>query len=261
MRISRLFWLFLLAAAAGCQSGTLPNPNDPKDVGSLSPDNIRDQLGSISDGLQAQELAGKINDKQYKELMRKAADSLLVGFNPEKIEASRAWQVGDVLITAQHWADAKAILEAAIVWAKMNHSEDRRVNDTLRLARVLAEMDQVPEALKTARTVFDVKPNDGAPILFATYLEIAPAARGKGHDIELADLIEDAIKIDTRVEVDGKSGPGKEFLSMRPYHVLKAWKLIEALDTAAKRPDLAARAMAKAEESSKEFGTRRRVRI
>jgi len=229
----------MLPLVAGCHTGTLPNPNDPNVVGGLSPDNIQDQMSCISDMLQIRLARQQINDTEYNDLLEKAADSLLVNFNSDRVEPSKAWQTSKVMITAKHWADAKPVLEAAVEWAKINHNRDREINDTLRLARVEAEMGDVPQAIKTARTVFVLKPWEGAPILYATQLEIVPACRGKGHDVEVAKLLEDAIAIDLNVQVDATKTEGRDFLRYRPMHVADAWAGVVELYEDAKRPDLA----------------------
>jgi tetratricopeptide (TPR) repeat protein len=227
----------------------LPNPNDPKDMGSLTPDNIRDQLGCISELLQTRLIRGEITNKEFHSLMQQAADGLLVGFDPERIEAAKAWQIGEIMITAKHWDQAEITLQAAVRWAKAHHNQDRLVNDTLRLARVYAEMGKVPGAIKIARTVFGVSPVDGAPILYATAYEIVPAAYDKGSDVEIAKLLEDAITIDLNVKVDSRNLPGQEFLDWRPHHVAQAWTRVVELYNHAGRADLAAEAQKKAEEA------------
>ena len=180
---------------------------------------------------------------------------LLIGFKPEKVEASKAWVAGDVLITAQHWDDAKLVLEAAVEWAKINKNEDRRVNDTLRLSRVLAELGKVPEAIKTAREAFNTRPEDMVPILYATSSEIVPAARGKGHDLDVAKLLEDAIAIDMKVRVDPNLSAGAQFLSARPFHIRKAWELDAEIYTGNNRPDLAGEALKHLEDKPDTLAT------
>jgi len=216
-------------------------------MGSLTPDNIREQLGCISDSLQTRLIRGEISNKEFQALMQKAADELLVGFNPDKIEVAKAWQIGEIMITAKHWDQAKATLEIAVQWAKEHHSQDRVVNDTLRLARVYAEMGQVPLAIRTARSVFNVKPEDGAPILYATAYEIVPAGYDKGSDVELAKLLEDAINVNLHVKVDQTSIPGQEFIDWRPHHIAQAWTRVVELYNHAGRTDLAAEAKAKSD--------------
>ena len=242
MRITRLILLGLAVGLAGCRSGTLPNPNDPKDVGGITIDNLEDQLSCVSDMLLGREAKGQITDKQFHELMQEEAAKLLKGLDTDKTDVSKLWQVGDVMLTAKEWDRAKPILEAAITWAKENHNDDRWVNDSLRLAHVEAELNKVPEAIKTARSVFAVSPFGAAPILYGVLYDIAPAARGKGHDLELAKLIEDAMVIDLHVRVDTRFEGSREFVKRRPDHLRNAWAFIEKLYDDANRPDLKAQA-------------------
>jgi hypothetical protein len=69
-------------------------------------------------------------------------------------------------------------------------------------------------------------------------LEIVPAARGKGHDAELARLIEDAMVIDLHVYIDPKFESGRQFLKYRPAHLRNAWKMIRELYRDAGHPEL-----------------------
>jgi len=261
MQNLRLLWLFCLLAVAGCQVGTLPDPNDPADVGSLSADNLLGQYDSVSELLQSRVASRQVTQEQSNELLRQASDSLLTGFNPDKADVAKLWRIADVMVSAKHWTDAKPVLEAAVEYAKLKHNEDRRVNDSLSLARVFAEMGNVPEAIKIARSVFNVGPRDGAPILFATLYRVAPAGRGKGHDPELAKLIEDAIEIALHVQVDTTSLPGEQFLMGRRHHIELAWQLVEDLYTDAQKPDLAEKARVKADGMLKKASVGRPVRV
>jgi len=238
MRPNRLLWLGLAVMLSGCRIGTLPNPNDPKDVGSLSPENMRGQMHSINEMLQGKVARGQITDAQANQELQVAADRLLGECNLDKVDASKIWEVAEVMLTAQQWDKARPLLEAAVEWAKSSKVEDRRVNDSLRLARVFAKLGDVPRAVKTARSVFDAKPQDSAPILNATLLEIVPAAQGKGHEVELARLLEDAMIKDFSVKVDLNSVSGQSFLFARPHHLRKAWQLIQELYKASSHPEL-----------------------
>ncbi len=244
------YWLLIcsLVVVGGCRTGTLPNPNDPNDVGSLTPENMKEQFTGISEMLQVRLAHRQISNEQFKDLLGQAADHLLKGFTPDKVEAPTAWQIGEIMISAKHWQDAEKVLVDAIEWAKINHNEDRFVNDTLRLARVRAELGQVSQAIKTARTVFSVPAYAAVPILYATQSEIVPAGRGKGQDIELAKLLEDAIAIDLKATVNPETIPGQGFLAARPFHVYQSWVLVTELYKNAKRPDLAAVAQKKVDE-------------
>ena len=261
MRIRPVLLLSLVAVLFGCQTSTLPNPNAPEDVGPLSADNMKDQLGSISDSLQIHVWHQEITDKEYRELMQQAAEGLLKGYTADRIEPAKAWKYAEVLVTAHRWPDAKVALEIAVEWAKRNHNEDRRVNDSLHLARVLSELGQVEEAIKLARTVFDVRPVDGAPILYGVLDEIVPAGRGKGKDLELARLVEDAIAITQRVQVDPSSQSGQLFLRYRPERIRRGWFTAALLYDHSKRPDLADKARANAHAIGRGYVPEQRVKV
>ncbi|MFZ4508914.1 MAG: hypothetical protein ACOYON_14590, partial [Fimbriimonas sp.] len=101
-----------------------------------------------------------------------------------------------------------------------------------------ANLGKVKEGIARARTVFDVPPADKAPILPSLLYEFEPAARNKGQDVEVAALLEDAIKQHRAVVVDETTEPGQAFLAARFAHIRKAWEAIDALLREAKRPDL-----------------------
>ena len=237
--------LIIAMFLVGCHTPTIANPNDPAQVGVLSGENIVDQLESASDGLALHRDKREISEMQYEAIMAQYARQLLVGFS-----SGKAFKYGKALITAQMWPEAKQVLEVAVNEAKLAHNEDRRINDTIRLARVLAELDDAKGAIETARTVFDAKPRDSAPILLGVLYDIVPRARLRGVDVELAKLIEDAIQINMRVLVDPSTKEGALFLNARPRHVHIAWETVISLYTDANRPDLASEATKKAEAMS-----------
>ncbi len=247
MRIRTTLSLLALISIVGCQSAKLPNPNEPSEVGMLSGDNVADQFQSISDSMAVHRNRREINEAEYEAIMRDYASKLLTGYSPDKADPAKAYKYAEVLIAAKNWPVAKATLEIAVKFAKMTKNQDRRVNDSLRLARVYAEMGDVAEAIKVARSTFDAPPEESAPILFAAQYEITRAGRGKGKDIELAHLIEDAIAIDLKVKVNADTAPGILFLRQRPHHISVAWRTVATLYSAANRPDLAAKALLNAD--------------
>jgi hypothetical protein len=78
------------------------------------------------------------------------------------------------------------------------------------------------EAIQIAREVLNAKPQESAPILPAVLLEIVPSAEGQGVDLELAQLLVDAIKKHLSTIVDMSTDPGTMFMQARPFHVKKA---------------------------------------
>lgn len=242
MRIQPTLLLGIAVMLAGCRSGILPDPNDAKQVGPLSFDTLYGHFKEIGWMLYGRQASGRITMREYRTLMRSTANDLLAGLDPDRVDVSKQWQLADLLVNAGRWDDAKRVLAVSIEWAKANHNDDRRVNDSLTLAQVLAEMGDVPGALKMARSTFDVAPGGAAPILYGVLYNVAPAARGKGLDVELAQLVEDAITIDMHVVVDPKTQPGQTFLLYRPAHIRRARRLVEELYEGANRPDLAGKA-------------------
>ncbi len=238
----------LLAAAlvCGCQSGTLPDPNDPENVDSVSAETLQSNLRAVSESLMERRVKREITAEQYRELVAKAAAELIDDLKIESVDEAQAWRYGEVLRTARQWKPAETMLRGAVEHAKKTKSEDRRVNDTLRLAHALAEQSKVQEAIATARETLDAKPEDSAPVLPAIFFEIAPAVRrSKEHGIDLAKLLEDAVKVHLATVVDSKSVAGKDFLAARSYHVRNALSLAHALYMEAGRQDLAKAALEK----------------
>jgi hypothetical protein len=72
-------------------------------------------------------------------------------------------------------------------------------------------------------------PENRAPIMPALALEVVPAARHKGCDRELAQLLEDAIPVYDATVVDGSTQAGKNFLYAKPFHIERARWLIGRL--------------------------------
>jgi len=242
---------------AGCQSGHIPNPNDPEDVGAVSPDTLRRNLGAVTDSLANRYASGELTGQEYRDYVTKAATELLAAADPDGIKPEQAWEYAEVLRDAKEWKEAEPVLRIAVKYAKTTHNEDRRINDSLRLAVAQANLGQVAEAIKTTRGTFDAQPKDSAPVLVAVLLEIVPAARGKGHDLELAKLLEDAVTVHMHAKVDPNSDAGRAFLMARPYHVSNAWGLASELYHSAGRDDLAAVARRKRAESGSAFAPNR----
>lgn len=217
--------------------GTPEDPNDVRRSPMLALSIIKNNLQADSEDLMHRVHKGEITDQQFHEYMSKAAQMLLDQgeVKPTKIPAHEAWEYGEIYITARRWKDAKTVLETAVKAAK---GEDRRVNDNLRLARVLAELGDVKSAVSTARSTFNTPDEGSAPILPATLYEIIPAGEGKGADPELAALLEEAIKCEDRTIVNPESVAGQSFLAARPAHDRRAWrKVVELYETSGKIDD------------------------
>lgn len=165
---------------------------------------------------------GEITQKKADQYMAEEAAKLVAHIKIKDVPKGLAWQYADVFRTAKDWNHAKEAYEIAVKTAK---NEDRRINDTLRLAQCTAATGDVKGAISLAKTVMNAKPVDSAPILPAVYLEIVPAARGQGCDLALAELILQAIKKHKETVVDKTSSTGQQFLFARSYHISRAIQL------------------------------------
>jgi len=221
------------------RNGTIPDPNDPNEAGIAQPEVLRNDLKGASDSLYDRVYKGEISDFQAQNYLAEYADRLLKGLIVEKVPVSKAWEYGDVFRTARRWKQAKLFYEIAVKNAK---DYDRKVNDSLRLALVDCKLDDVPTAIKLVRSTFSAPPKEKAPILIGTLLEVVPAGRGKGHDVELAQLLEDAIPQAEQTMVNPNTQSGRTFLLARRHHVGNAWLTVVQMFNDAKRPDLADKA-------------------
>jgi hypothetical protein len=244
--------LVLGLALAGCHSGTLPDPNDPGD-GEVSPRVLRDTLSSINDSLAERRLRHEISNDEYHGLIAKAASELVKELDLSAVDPSEAWEYAEVLRAGRNFTAAKKMLEIAVEHAKETRNPDRFVNDTLRLAHVQAELGQAQSAIETCQTVMDARPSDSAPILMSVLYEIAPAARNHGHDVELAKLLEQAVKKHESTTVDANTQAGHDFVLARPHHIARAYALAAELYDKAGMTAEATAAMTKVYQSTFDF--------
>jgi tetratricopeptide (TPR) repeat protein len=236
------------SAVLGCQLPTLPDPNDPTNAGVMAPDILRRNLSGAADAFFDRVRRGEISEQEGKRMLAEYATGLLNDVRPEQVSPDRAWEYAEVLMTANRWKEARSMLEIAV---KNPPTEDRRVNDNLRLARCQAMLGDVKTAITTACSTFDAKPNDKAPILMAVYLEIAPAGEGKGEDLELGQLIDDAIEQGKQTTVDVNTEAGKNFAFALKFHIRAAYIKAAELYDRAGRADLAERDRSKAQAISR----------
>jgi len=221
------FSLFLLPfCLSGCHFDTFPDPNDPSLAGEAQPEVLRRQVKGASDALFARRLSNEITEQQYQNLLAQFTDELLKSTHVESVDATKAWEYGEVYRTARKWKEAEILYRAAVKVAK---DDDRRVNDSLFLAEALAQQGKVEEAIKTARTTFDTPGPFKAPILYAVLYQIVPGGQGKGKDSELAHLLEDSIRQSDLVEVDQTIESGNAFKLALPHHQHNARELAAKL--------------------------------
>lgn len=247
----KLAGLALALAAAGCRLPPPPDPNDPGQGANVDADVLQRNLKHASDFLNERVLRGEISDGKAREVLASIARRMVDRVDLRLIPVSQAWRYGEFFRAAKEWDKALVCFRAAVQFAK---NEDRRVNDSLRLAHCLAELGRVDEAIAVARSVFDARPEDSAPILPAVLLEIVPAALNRGRDVELARLLEDAIAIHERTVVDAETTAGMAFLAARPHHIRNAYALAIRLYRAGGRDDLAAEATERAASFLRSMG-------
>lgn len=239
--------LALMAAAlcAGCQFGTPPDPNDPRMAGIKQPEILRRSLKGASDALLQRVANGEIDDAEYKKQIAVAANEILRGLDIGQIPPSQAWEYGEIFRTARRWEEARSALETAVRVAK---NEDRRVNDSLRLAVVYGELGRYKRSIDMARSVLNAPDNASAPILPAVLLEIAPVLKGHGVDEDLATLLEEAIRAENRTIIDPTTQPGKDFLIAKPFHVRNAFNQVIELYRSLGKNAMAEKASIRANE-------------
>lgn len=232
----RSFIVLLGLLIVGCKAAQIPDPNDPKQAGMMQPEVMLRNLKWASDAANERVYKGELTPEKAKDMVSDDARKLIESIDLKKIPPARAWEYAEVFRTAKRWDLAEPTFEIAV---KNATNEDRRVNDSLRLAHVKAELGKVKEAVKIARSVYNAEEKATAPILPAVLLEIVPAGQGKGDDLELAKLLEDAIPIHDKTIVDEKTQPGKMFLYAKAHHIKNAYRLVQELYERAHRPDLA----------------------
>jgi tetratricopeptide (TPR) repeat protein len=219
----RLLWLLPVLLIVGCRSGTLPDPNDPRDVGQVPPSILSDNLLAVSEALLERRISREIDDREYRELLSQAARELVQELDLKLVDPAQAWEYAEVLRAARRWEEAKELLGLAVQHARLTKNEDRRLNDTLRMAHCAAELGQVDEAIELVRSVMDAKPIESAPILPAVFFEIVPAALQHGRRVELAELLEAAADKHSETVVDPNTPAGRDFLIARPFHMRNAY--------------------------------------
>ncbi len=241
----RKFGLFLMAAClvAGCKPP--PDPNDPKDVGVVDAEVLMRNLRWASDVVNERVAKGEITDEKGKQILSKYADEMTASVDISKVIPQNAWQYGDVFRLARRWDVAEKLLREAVEHAEKTKNEDRRVNDTLRLAHVEASEGHIDEAFANVRKTFTVAPEGKAPILYAVLYEIVPASEGQGKDFELAKLLEEAIAQHEQVMVNPRSDAGVAFLAAKGHHLTRAWRKVIELYRSSGHDDLADKAIQK----------------
>ena len=219
--------LVLLLAAlslAGCKFGQMPNPNRPV-VQAVPYDGeaLQKSVRMADENLTERQVKGEITAETKRTLFHDYIREKVEGVELDSIPDEQVWRYADVYRQLEDWQTTDALYTRAVASAK---DEDRRVNDTLRLAEAKAALKDVPEGIKLARSTFDAKPGGKAPILLAVLYEFAPAALGQGMDLEVAQLIEDAMQQHLLTYVDPSTEVGQRFLEARLHHISRAWEVV-----------------------------------
>ncbi len=212
----------LAAALTGCRFGQLPNPNADDDP-SLNGEALQADVSQVNGVLTERVIKGEINEQQKTELLQDYIREQLEGIDPQSVPDQQAWRFADIYRLLGDWKTTNELYERAVASAA---DEDRRVNDTLRLAEAKARVKEVEKGIQLVRSTFDANPGGKAPILMATLYEFAPAALGQGKDLEVARLLEEAMEQHLATYVDPKTDSGNAFLQARSHHLRAAWDLV-----------------------------------
>lgn len=212
--------LVIMLTASGCRTYRMPDPNNPGNSGRIRPDVLSRNVETYQNRLRARIESGEIDDEERRTLINDYIETHTEGITPEDVDPEFAWHFGEVYREIEDWEQSYAFFEVAVEYAQ---TEDRRVNDSLKLALAAAKLERPEEAIAIARSVFDCPPTDKAPILPAVLYEIAPVATDKGMNEEVAELLLDAVDQHMQVVVDPESAAGAAFLIAKPHHVSLAY--------------------------------------
>ncbi len=241
-----------LCCVSGCYSGQFADPNDPTSAGLMQPDVINNDLKDASDTINDRVAKGYITVDEGRKILSDYAKHLLGKVKVEETPVAEAWKYGQAFITAKEWHHAIAMLKVAL---KNPPNEDRWVNDTLRLAHCEAEIGHVDKAINLTKSTFRATPKWKWPILYATYLEIVPAAlkHSTGKDLVLAQLVEEAIHQHELAWGDPSKKKYQAWLQYRDFQIRNAWGYIATIYKKAGQTKLAQQALAEAEKQPPSF--------
>jgi tetratricopeptide (TPR) repeat protein len=243
--------LLCLFGFAGCHFAQLDDPNEILESKYIDAEvmqrNIAQAHATLNERVKKGEITKEQKDKMILDLVQKISGIVDISTVPD----DAAWRFADLFRQAGDLDDARKLYERAVEVAP---NEDRRVNDSLQLARVMAMQGDVEGAIRIAETTFSAPPNGKAPILMAALYEIFPAGEGKGKDVELAQFLEKAIEQHMLVEVDAKSEAGIAFLQASDVHTSKAWDIVLRVFANEGRTDLFKEAMAQREKLESQAG-------
>lgn len=239
-----LLLVFLVLAVVGLVGylGRSTAPASPNDVAVEGPDQakkMRDQLAIAYEQLDRRAQTREIDGPEKARRIRDLASSFADKVDLEAVPNVEAFDYGEVFRTAERWREAQALFQIALQNAA---NDDLRVNASLRIAHCAAALGDFDAASRAIRATFSAQPGNKGGTLLATLYEVTPPLAGKGHDAELAKLLEEAIEQHRRTIIDPKTDAGQAFLMAMPTHVRNGWLEVIRLYRAAGRPDEAARA-------------------
>lgn len=240
----------LAVGMAGCHFGSLPDPNRIEEESPLNAKAMQDSIKEMYAVLGLRVRRGELTQEQSDKMIKEYVVNLAEDIDLQEVRDRDAWRYADILRQAGRYQESYDLYQRAVEKAD---GEDRRVNDSLQMARVCAMLKKHDEALKLARSTFDVEPAGKAPILMSVLYELVPAMQGQGKDLELAQLLQEAIGQHEATVVDPESQAGQAFIAVRPHHIQKGWTEAMKLYEAAGKPDLARKAIAASEAAAKKY--------
>jgi tetratricopeptide (TPR) repeat protein len=187
-------------------------------------------LGDVVSDLDARRNNGELTESERAAHLQEYLDRVLEGASVEAVPTRWAWQYGDAFRLRGDWDAAGELYQRSLESAD---TEDRRVNDSLRLARVRAHQGKHEEALRLVRATFDAPDEDKGPILMAVAYEIVPEGRASGPKLEYARLLAEAVGQHQATVVAAATPSGRAFLEARPAHVRRAYMIAAELAMAA----------------------------
>ncbi|MCH8977872.1 MAG: hypothetical protein IH945_01340 [Armatimonadetes bacterium] len=220
MSLRCLPWVAAAVLAAGCEFGQIPDKNKPGPNSEYDGALLQQNVRRVDEVLTDRVMRGQISRAEKQELFHDYIREQVADLVRKDIPEDQVWRFADVYRQMEDWQTTHELYTIAVSTAK---TEDRRVNDSLRLAEATAQLGDVMEGMALVRSTFDVKPEGKAPILMATLYEFAPVAQGRGHDRELAVLLEEAARQHLQTIVDSQSDAGRLFMQARRYHLRQAW--------------------------------------
>lgn len=220
----------------GLKDSVPPDPNDVLQAESgglaLATRNVEELFWTLEN----KRANGDLDDQRASDLLQQYARQQVEQVRRTGAEKESTFTFGELLRAGKLWAEAQKVYEQVIEENPKN--EDLFVNSKLRIAQCLAAQNRVPEGLAAIRETFWASSGNKPPILLGVYLDFAPVARGKGHDVEIAKVIREAVNQHLEASVNPASVSGQAFLGARRIHVQRAFQIAIALLDQAQAVDL-----------------------